>query len=84
MSNISLQRYEVACEILGVLISNHSRKINEFLASGPPDANSIEQERQNQALLRTTRDNLDPSDILAIEKTIALYCHKARLICGHH
>ena len=79
MSSLITIRYEIACNILGVLIAYHAKQakhpINTTVVS---DANGMEP--SNQVVFKKLLSDLDPSDLVAIEKVIALYGLAARRI----
>lgn len=79
MTNLLAIRYEVACNILGVLIAHDAKQARHSInTAGSIDSGSIVP--SNEAMFKKLLSILDPSDLVAIEKVIALYGPSARKV----
>lgn len=71
-------RYEVACDILGGMISGHAEFIGIERSKPSPDQLAISQAVDAQSSLRKFRDDLDPRDAAAIEQVIEEFAENTR------
>jgi microcompartment protein CcmK/EutM len=73
-------RYEVACDVIGALISYYAALIAAQQEKESPDAAAIEKAEAAQEALRDEREALDSTDAEAIEAVIASYGPQARAL----
>ena len=71
-------RYEVACEILGAIISHHAEVLGVENSKASPDPILVFATQAAIADINQLRDSLDPKDSAAIESLIAKYGPLAR------
>ena len=72
-------RYEVACDVMGAVISHHAHCIGQQ-RSQPNGGNAqiIQTHQQAKSAIALQRDHLDPDDAQAIEAVIAQFGSLAR------
>jgi hypothetical protein len=73
-------RYEVACDVIGALISHYAALIAAEEEKDSPDPDAIMKAEVAQKALRDERDALDSNDAEAIEAIIATYGPQARAV----
>lgn len=73
-------RYEVACDVIGAVISHHAEVLGMERAKASPDMAVIAMARQAQQDLDAERDALNSDDLPAIEAAIAKYAPMARAL----
>jgi microcompartment protein CcmK/EutM len=73
-------RYEVACDVIGALISHYAALIATEEDKDGPDQDTIVKAEAAQKALRDQRDALDSNDAEAIEAVIAHYGPQARAV----
>lgn len=73
-------RFEVAQESLGAIISHHAEQLGLALSKQPPDQANIKMHQQAIRNMTAAREDLDPADVQAMERTIAQYGPMARAL----
>ncbi len=71
-------RYEVACEILGAIISHHAEVLGLENSKAIADPTAVVAAQTAISEINGLRDGLDPKDSAAIESLIAEYGPLAR------
>lgn len=66
-------RYEVACDVIGAVISHHAEVLGNERDKPEPDSDVIAASRTAQQNLAAERDALNADDTVAIEAVIAKY-----------
>lgn len=75
-------RYEVACDVMGALIAHYAEIIGREREQAQPDEAVLRVALAMKAALAVERDDLDPSDVTAIETAISRYAPVARWVYG--
>jgi hypothetical protein len=73
-------RFEVACDVIGAVISHHAEVIATELDKAAPDQAVIAAAEVAKKALRDTRESLDTNDVAGIEAAITNYGAQARAL----
>lgn len=71
-------RYEVACDLLGALLSHYAEALAKERGKPAPDTVVVGRIEAAQLSLRLEREALDPADPEAIQAIIRKHGHQAR------